>query len=146
MSHSFPRVWVHLVFGTKNRQPLIAPEKESKIYTFIQSQMIDKGCFTKAMNGIEDHIHILFLLNQNISLADLVKQIKGSSAHWINQQNICSEKFAWQTGYGAFSVSESQLPKVERYILNQKEHHKTKTFVEEYEGLLKLHNLNIGSG
>lgn len=64
MSHSFPGIWVHLVFSTKNRQPLISPEKEGKIYHFIQSQMIDKGCFVKAMNGIEDHIHILFLLNQ----------------------------------------------------------------------------------
>ena len=71
--------------------------------------MIDKGCFIKAIGGIEDHIHLLFLLNQNICLADLVKQIKGASSHWINQLNLSSEKFAWQTGYGAFSVSESQL-------------------------------------
>ena len=146
MSHSYPRIWVHLVFSTKNRQHLISPFKEDKIYSFIKSQMIDKGCLVKAMNGIEDHIHILFLLNQNLSLADLVKQVKGSSSHWINQHNHCPERFTWQTGYGAFSVSESQLSKVEKYIANQKEHHKTKTFTEEYEGLLKLHNLSSGSG
>ncbi len=143
MSHSFPKIWVHLVFSTKNRQPLISRNQEGKIYNFIKSQMIDKGCFIKAIGGIEDHIHLLFLLNQNICLADLVKQIKGASSHWINQLNLSSEKFAWQTGYGAFSVSESQLLKVEKYILNQKEHHKTKSFNQEYQTFLKIHNLNV---
>jgi len=146
MSHSFPRIWVHLVFGTKNRQLFITPDIESKIYRFIKSQMIDKGCFVKSINGMPDHIHILTLLNQNISLADLVKQIKGSSSHWVNQHNIYSQKFAWQTGYGAFSVSESQISKVDAYITNQKAQHQTKTFMDEYEGLLKLHNIDLRSG
>lgn len=86
-----------------------------------------------------DHIHCLFLLNPQKSNAGIIKQIKGSSSHFINQNNLISEKFAWQTGYAAYSVSESVVEKVFQYIKNQKHHHIQKTFQQEYEGFLKLY-------
>ncbi len=89
-----------------------------------------------------DHVHCLFLLNQQKSIAEVIKQAKGSSSHFINQQDIVRDKFAWQTGYAAFSVSESVLEKVFVYIQNQKEHHKQRTFAQEYEEFLALHGLS----
>ena len=88
-----------------------------------------------------DHIHCLFLLNSKKSIADIIKQIKGSSSHFINQENLISEKFAWQTGYAAFSVSESAVRKVHEYIKGQKLHHQKHSFQSEYEELIKLHNI-----
>ena len=87
-----------------------------------------------------DHIHLLFLQNPQRSIAEIIKQIKGSSSHWINKEGIIQHKFAWQTCYGVFSVSESQLEKVYNYINNQKEHHLKKTFIEEYESFVRLHS------
>lgn len=85
-----------------------------------------------------DHIHCLFLLNPQKSISEVIKQIKGSSSHFINQSNLTHEKFSWQTGYAAYSVSESVIEKVFLYIQNQKEHHQKKTFQQEYDGFLKL--------
>ena len=86
-----------------------------------------------------DHVHCLFLLNPQKSISEVIKQIKGSSSHFINQSNLAIGKFAWQTGYGAFSVSESVVEKVYRYILNQKKHHQKKSFQQEYDAFLKLY-------
>ena len=88
---------------------------------------------------MSDHVHCLFLLSAQKSISEVIKQVKGSTSHWVNEQNIISEKFAWQTGYAAYSVSESQLEKVYQYILNQKEHHKKKNFIQEYDEFIKLH-------
>ena len=141
MSQSLTKIWVHAVFSTKHRAPFLVESLTAKLFPFIRVQLQDKHCFMKAIGGVEDHIHILFLLNQNISLADLIKQIKGSSAHWVNQNDLTSEKFSWQTGYGAFSVSESQLEILRNYIASQKEHHAKNSFSEEYEKFLNLHSL-----
>ena len=86
-----------------------------------------------------DHVHCLFLLNPSKSVAEVIKQIKGSSSHLINQRNLILEKFAWQTGYASFSVSQSALEKVFQYIKNQKTHHQNKSFDQEYEKYLKLY-------
>jgi REP element-mobilizing transposase RayT len=88
-----------------------------------------------------DHIHCLFLLNPQKSVAEVLKQIKGSSSHYINQSNLIAEKFAWQTGYAAYSVSESVVERVYQYIKNQKQHHQNKTFQQEYDEFLKLYSL-----
>jgi putative transposase len=86
-----------------------------------------------------DHVHCLFLLNPQKSIADVIKQIKGSTSHWINEQNLIHEKFAWQTGYAAYAVSESQLQKVFQYIKSQKVHHAKTTFLKEYDEFIKVH-------
>ncbi len=143
MAHSFSKIWLHLVFSTKNREPLIKEEIENETHQFLWKELNGLGCPPRIINGMPDHVHLLFRLNPQKSVADVVKQIKGSSSHWINQSisDNSQSRFAWQTGYGVFSVSESQLVKIEAYIKEQKDHHKKYTFIEEYKGFLKAHGL-----
>lgn len=140
MSHSFNKIWIHAIWSTKNRMPLITTELEKDLYKIIEKQFTESGCSLSIINGISDHIHCLFLLNPKSSLADIIKQVKGSSSHLINQLNLTTNKFAWQTGYAAFSISESTFQKVYQYIKNQKQHHKAQTFDEEYDEYLRLYN------
>lgn len=88
-----------------------------------------------------DHVHSLFLLNPKKAITDILQQVKGISSNWINERDLIKDKFAWQTGYAAYSVSESVLEKVYRYILNQKQHHKKISFEKEYDKFIKLHGL-----
>ena len=141
MSHSYNKIWIHAVWSTKNRQPLIKEAVEDRIFSFVSDQLKELGCPVRIINGMPDHIHTLFLLNPRKSIAEVIKQIKGSSSHFINQENIITEKFAWQTGYAAFSVSESAVEKVFEYIKNQKQQHQKRTFQKEYEEFIKLHNI-----
>lgn len=142
MPHSFNKIWIHSIWATKDRMPLIHPTVENQIHRFISEQLREQDCPVRIINGMPDHIHCLFLLNPQKSMADVVKQIKGSSSHFINQNNLIGEKFSWQTGYAAFSVSESIVEKVFQYIQNQKQHHSKKTFQQEYEEFLKLYGFS----
>jgi REP element-mobilizing transposase RayT len=139
MSHSFNKIWIHAIWATKNRTPFITKNIESKIHDFMGEQLREIGCPVRIINGMPDHIHCLFLLNPQKSISEVIKQIKGSSSHFINQNNFIPEKFAWQTGYAAYSVSESVLERVFQYIQNQKNHHHKKTFQEEYNNFLQLY-------
>jgi REP element-mobilizing transposase RayT len=143
MSHSYNKIWLHVVFSTKDRKPFITNQVEQKLHELLKEQLKEMECTVKIINGMYDHIHLLFLQNPQKVVSDIIKQIKGSSSHWINSGNLINEKFAWQTGYAAFSVSESQIEKVYNYILNQKEHHSKKAFTEEYEEFIKVHGLII---
>jgi REP element-mobilizing transposase RayT len=142
MSHSFNKIWIHAIWATKERMPLIYSTVENKIYQFISEQLREHGCPVRIINGMPDHIHCLFLLSPQKSIAEVVKQIKGRSSHYINQNNLVTEKFAWQTGYAAYSVSESVVDKVFQYIKNQKQHHTKKPFQQEYDEFLQLYGLN----
>jgi REP element-mobilizing transposase RayT len=142
MPHSFYKIWLHVVFSTKEREPLIDIRIKKIIYQYMSGQLNELGCRVKIINGMPDHMHLLFLLNPQRSISEVVKQIKGSSSHWINQDKIINRQFAWQTGYGVFSISESQLEKVYNYIKNQKEHHKKKTFGEEFSEFIKYYNIS----
>lgn len=128
MPHSFTKIWIHAIWSTKERVPLIHPTVETKIHQFMSEQLREQGCPVRIINGMPDHIHCLFLLSPQKSIAEVIKQIKGSSSHFINQNNLINEKFAWQTGYAAYSVSESVVEKVFHYIKNQKQHHEKKVF------------------
>lgn len=139
MSHSYSKIWIHAIWATKNRESLIGVEVEQVLYLFITSQFKEIGCPILALNGMPDHIHCLFLLDASKSVAEVIKQIKGSSSHYINQQDLKIEKFAWQTGYGAFSVSESGVDRVSEYIKSQKQHHEKKSFEQEYISFLELY-------
>lgn len=144
MSHSLIKIWIHGVFSTKDRIPLIKATFEKKLYAHITEHLEnDFDCSTRIINGTADHVHILFLMSQNFAIQEIFKNIKGESSHWINSQNIIKDKFAWQVGYGAFSVSESKVKSVEEYIRNQKEHHKKQTFADEYDVFMKKYGLNI---
>ena len=138
MSHSFNKIWIHAIWSTKERSPLIQPDKENIIY--------DVGSPARIINGMPDHVHSLFLLNPKKAVADIIKQVKGSSSHEINKQNITKSKFTWQTGYAAYSVSESVLEKVFHYIRNQKKHHEKITFQKEFENFVRLHGLQNDEG
>jgi putative transposase len=141
MPHSFNKIWIHAIWSTKERLPLIHPTIEKKIHQFMAEQLREQGCPVRIFNGMPDHIHCLFLLSPQKSIAEVIKQIKGSSSHYINQNNLIAEKFAWQTGYAAYSVSESVVDKVFQYIKNQKQHHEKKTFQQEYDEFLKVYGL-----
>ncbi len=116
MSHSFNRIWIHAIWSTKERYPLITTSVERKVYDYMQKEFNELGCPVRIINGMPDHIHSLFLLGPQHGIAPVIKQVKGSTSHWINEQDLLKEKFAWQTGYAAYSVSESVLEKVFNYV------------------------------
>jgi len=128
------KIWIHLIFGTKDRFPIIDSSLEPKLFDHIAHLLeTDFESKVKIINGTPDHVHILFLQSHNYSVAEIVKNIKGNSSHWVNQNELIKGRFSWQTGYGAFSVSESMIRDVMKYIENQKEHHRKLSFAEEYK-------------
>jgi len=134
MAHSMRRVWIHAVFSTKNKESLITPEIESSLYGHIVNYLQENfNCPVEVICGTEDHVHLLFMMNLNCSLAEMLGKIKGESSHWLNGSGLVKRRFEWATGYGAFSVSESGLQRVKHYIANQKEHHKTMGYMQEME-------------
>ena len=144
MPHSLTCIWIHAISRTKFRDSLIQPEFELRLHAHIRMQLEeDLGCRVRAINGTSDHLHILFLLNPNHAVKDILKNVKGESSHWVNQENIAKRKFAWQTGYAAYSVRESDLSVIKKYILNQKEHHRKKSFFEEWEHIAMEHGLQV---
>lgn len=139
MPHSFNKIWIHAIWATKERQPFVSNKIEKQIHDLLRKELIDMGCPVRIVNGMPDHVHMLFLLNSQKSISEVIKQAKGSSSHSINEQNLIPEKFSWQTGYAAYSVSESQLEKIFQYIRNQKQHHRMQPFLKEYEKFVALH-------
>ena len=129
-------LYYHIVFCTKGRRRIIAEPWREELHTYIGGITRDLGAVARSIGGTGDHVHILAGLKATHTLADVVRQMKRGSSAWIHQHGV--NKFAWQEGYGAFTVSPSQLPKVQRYIANQITHHRTKTFEEEYLDLLRL--------
>jgi putative transposase len=121
---AFWRTYYHLIWATTARQPLITPEKESELYGYIIGKSDSLNCIIHAINGTEDHIHIVTSIPPKISIADFVKQIKGSSAYHMNHLPSAAElAFAWQSGYGVFTLGSKQLEIAKKYVENQKVHH-----------------------
>lgn len=135
---SWIRIWVHLVFSTKNREPYFkTTETREKVFKHIKLNSQEKEIWVDCINGYNDHIHCLISLGKNQSISKVAQLIKGESSFWINQNKITKNKFIWQDDYWAVSVSESHLDSVRKYIQNQKEHHKLKTFSEEIDEFMK---------
>ena len=104
MSHSFNKIWIHAIWATKDRMPLISSSVENKLYEFVSEQLREQGCPVRIINGMTNHIHCLFLLNSQKSIIEIIKQVKGSSSHFMNQNDLIPQKFSWQPGYaGVFS-------------------------------------------
>jgi REP element-mobilizing transposase RayT len=120
MPHSYYSVWIHAVFATKDRKPLIKPEIENHLYDCLHREFSKMDCSLKIVNGLSDHVHCLFSLSSQKTISEVIKHIKGLSSHFINQQFATNEKFTWQKGYAAFSVSDSGLDVVCKYIREQK--------------------------
>lgn len=141
MSQSLARLHIHLVFSTKNREPIITDTVRSSLHAYVGTVLQNLGCVPVLINSVEDHAHILFDLARTISISQVVEDVKKSSSKWIKTQGPEFTAFAWQSGYGAFAVSESNVETVRQYIANQREHHHRKTFQEEYRAFLNRHNV-----
>jgi len=141
MSHV--RIWVHLVFATKNREYLLTKELGFAIHEHIMSNCKKKEIFLQAIDGSADHIHCLISLGKDQSIAQVVQLIKGESSFWINKNHIPSYKFSWQDDYFAVSVSESHMERVVRYIKNQAEHHRIKSFSEEVAEFISKYGFKL---
>jgi putative transposase len=132
MSQSLSKLYVHIIYHIKNNECLIRPEDEKELYAYIGGVIKLSKSIPININGIEDHIHVLCIMSKNISLADLLEDIKRNSSRWIKTKGRHYCDFAWQGGYAGYSVSQSRVEAVKRYIENQKIHHKQQTFREEY--------------
>ena len=128
---SWVRIWVHIVFTTKNREKNLNKEIREKIFMHIKQNAKDKNILLDCINGYMEHVHCLISLNREHSISKLNQLIKGESSRWINMNNLVRNKFSWQDDYWAVSVSESHLNAVREYIDNQEEHHRAKPFSEE---------------
>ncbi|MGH2645210.1 MAG: IS200/IS605 family transposase [Chitinophagaceae bacterium] len=134
MSHR--QIFYHIVFGTKNRQPTIAEVKCEELYKYIWGVIKNNNCKLYRINGVEDHIHIFSDLHPSISLADYVKDIKVASSKWMKECGKFPKFKGWQNKYGAFTYSIKEKDTIINYIKNQKEHHKSENFYDEYKRLL----------
>lgn len=132
MANTFSQIYIQIVFAVKGRQNLIHRNWQEELNRYIAGIIRSKEQKSIIVNGIEDHIHCFVGLSPTQSIADLVRDIKSNSSKFINEKKILTGKFQWQEGYGAFSYSHSQIENVYNYILNQEEHHKKKSFKEEY--------------
>ncbi len=137
MANTYTQIYIQAVFAVHNRASLIHSDWEDELHKYITGVVRNNDHKLLAINGTSNHIHIFFGFNTHQSISSLMKEIKGSSSKWINENDYVSGKFKWQKGYGAFSYSRSHISRVITYIENQKTHHNKKSFKEEYEELLK---------
>jgi putative transposase len=137
MSSTFSQIYIQVVMAVKGRNSLISQTWEEELYKYITGIISNKNQKLIAINGAEDHIHILIGMKPSCCLSDLIREVKKSSNAFVKEKRFTKFKFDWQDGYGAFSYSQSALDNVIAYIQNQKEHHKKKTFKQEYIGFLK---------
>lgn len=131
-------LYVHAVWTTKHREASLSTSLRYDLLDHIRNHSFNKDISIEIINGVEDHLHCLFKMKSTQTLADIIKILKGESSRWINESGFLNYQFQWQDGYGAFSVSPQNVPKVTRYIFNQENHHKTKSVEEEFEEMMKL--------
>lgn len=141
MGQSLVKNYIHIVFSTKHRQPLIHPPFESELHAYLGGICNNLACQSIIVGGYTDHIHILCMLSKKIALMKLLEELKSHSSKWIKTKDKLLENFYWQDGYGAFSVNPSEVEIVINYIANQKTHHNKKSFQEEYIAFLKKYNV-----
>ena len=141
MPQSLSSILIHLIFSTKNRDPFLTPEIDAQLYPYMAS--IFKALRSPALiiNGTADHLHTLFSLSRVMTVADVVEEVKIESSKWIKGKGIEFRNFHWQSGYGAFSIDQTQVPAVKRYIGRQKQHHRRVTFQDEYRKFLNAYDV-----
>ena len=135
------KIWVHAIMSTQNKLPIILPDIELKVHKILVDELKNIGCVSEIINGTSDHVHMVFQLNESLSLDEIIKQLQAGSSLVINQECFQAASFGWNEEYLAFGISESQLSKVVEYVKTQKEQHKTKSFSKEVNEFLKLHGL-----
>jgi len=144
MPNTYTQLYVQFVFAVKYRKALISSSWEEDLRKYITGTVQNHGHKMLAINNMPDHLHLFIGLNPKQSISDLMRIVKGDSSEWINKNNFSEHKFNWQEGYGAFSYSRSHIDNVVKYILNQQEHHKKLTFLEEYKLLLEKFEIEYG--
>jgi len=140
---SFVRIWIHLVFGTKNRVPFLTKDIREKVINHILDNASQKEVYIDFINGYKDHLHCLISLGSEKNIAKVVNLIKGESSYWINKNKITNTKFEWADEYFAASISESQIERLRKYIQNQDSHHAIKSFEQEYEEFVKKYGFKF---
>lgn len=144
MSQSLARIVVHVIYSTKGRVPFLKDAAlREEVHRVLGGILNSIECPPIVIGGVEDHVHLLFVLGRTRDLASVVKEMKRGASIWLKEKQPDMAGFAWQGGYGAFSVSQSQIPAVRRYIENQEEHHKTMSFQDEFRGFLKRHGIDF---
>lgn len=139
--HAYSRCWLHLIWATLNRERMLLPAEAAKVSGFLSRYAEEKGIYMKINFVNAEHVHALIDLPTAMCIEEAAKLLKGASSHWINEQHLVQGKFAWGRGYGAFSVSQSDVTRVANYIAKQPEHHRVKSFAEEYERFVKVYGL-----
>jgi len=132
VGHSYTNLLYHIVFSTKDRCPLITPDYEVRLYDYIGGTIRELGGISLALNGTEDHLHLLTKLRPDRALSDVLRKLKANASGWMNRIFPRLEDFKWQQGYGAFTVSQSNVKEVTRYIAGQKQHHQKISFRDEF--------------
>lgn len=139
MAHSFHKLVVHAIFSTKDRRPLITPDIAARLHPYLGGIVREIGATALTVGGVADHVHILMRIPATLAISDAMRLIKTNSSKWAHE--TLAPAFGWQTGYGAFSVSQSNIETVRRYIENQEQHHRHVTFQEEFIEFLKRHEI-----
>jgi REP element-mobilizing transposase RayT len=142
MAHTYTNLLSHALFSTKDRQSLVRPETKSDFYAYMGGIITHLKGKPVLINGPKDHVHLLFVLPASLSLSDLMEKLKANSSKWANE-HWPGRRFSWQTGYTAFSVSQSKLEEVKAYISRQDEHHRKRTYREEVVALLRRHGMEF---
>jgi len=137
MADTYSKIYIQVIFAVEGRQNLLKEQWRTEVFKYIASIIKGKGHKPIIVNVVEDHVHCFIGLKPFMALSDLVRDIKNNSTNFINRRHFVQNKFNWQNGYGAFSYGHSQIDSVYRYILNQKEHHRKRSFREEYLEFLK---------
>jgi putative transposase len=143
MPSTYSKILIHAVFSVKYRNALINLKWKHELYKVIGNLINETGCTVNIVNGVEDHVHCLFIMKPTHSISKIMQSVKAKSSKWVNENKLTEERFEWQVGFGAFSVSHFYLNTVYNYILNQEKHHSRKSFVEEHQLLLKIHNVDL---
>jgi len=141
MAHTFSNILIHALFSTKHRRPSLDAELKSELFPYMGGIIAKLNGQSLLINGPSDHVHLLFVQPAALGLAELMEKVKANSSRWVHQRWPQRKGFAWQTGYTAFSVSQSQAEAVKTYIRNQEQHHRKKTFQEELIAFLKQHRI-----
>jgi len=142
MPQSLSRLLVHLVFSTKNRKPGLTPAIQSELHPYLAGTLNHIDCPSLQVGGVEDHVHLFFGLSRTRTIANVVETVKTSSSKWLKTKGTLWKDFHWQSGYGAFSVSQSDAHEVTAYVRNQTQHHLKMTFQEEYRRLLERYQVS----
>ncbi len=143
MSSSYTNLLYHIVFSTKDRQPLIAADYQERLYEYIGGTIRGLGGTALAINGTEDHVHVLAKLRPDKALSDVLRDLKANASGWMHDVFPALHDFSWQRGYGAFTLSQSNLSAVQSYIARQKEHHQIKSFREEFIEFLQASGIEF---